>query len=204
MQPAHAPDFSAADLPPLARAPLPSPRGELWVFGYGSLMWHPGFEVTRAAKAKLFGYHRRLCLWSTHYRGSLKQPGLVLGLDRGGCCSGMAFLVARKHARAALEYLHAREMITDAYTPVVKTVRLHDGGTVDALAFLSKPEHPQFARRLGFAATLEVVRNAKGAHGQNREYVLNTARRLRELNIECAELHAIAAHLAHPKSSRNP
>ncbi|MDA7969276.1 MAG: gamma-glutamylcyclotransferase [Gammaproteobacteria bacterium] len=189
------PDFSGTHFPPYAGASLPLPDGDLWVFGYGSLMWNPGFAVARAAPARLYGYHRRLCLWSTHYRGSAKRPGLVLGLDRGGSCNGMAFRVARKHARAAADYLREREMVNNAYRPAVKRVYLRGGEGVDALTFVSKREHPQFARPLGLRATVEVVLRAKGVHGKNREYILNTARRLSELRIEHTELHAVAARL---------
>ncbi|MGR3983715.1 MAG: gamma-glutamylcyclotransferase [Gammaproteobacteria bacterium] len=189
------PDFSGAHFPPYADASLPLPDGDLWVFGYGSLMWNPGFAVARAMPARLFGYHRRLCLWSTHYRGSAKRPGLVLGLDRGGSCNGMALRVARKHARAAADYLREREMINNAYRPAVKRVYFRGGGGADALTFLSKREHPQFARPLGLQQTVAVVRHAEGAHGKNYEYVLNTARHLSALRIERTELHAVAAKL---------
>lgn len=171
------------------------PAGDLWVFGYGSLMWNPGFAVRRAAPARLFGYHRRLCLWSIHYRGTAKRPGLVLGLARGGSCNGLALRVARRDASAAAAYLLKREMLHNAYRPTVKKVHLADGGRVDALTFISKPDHPQYARPLSLSDTVEVVLAARGAGGKNCDYVLNTARHLSRLAIERTEIHRVAERL---------
>lgn len=190
-----APDFRNIRFAPYESNALPMPDGELWVFGYGSLMWNPGFPVARALPARLYGYHRRLCLWSIHYRGTARRPGLVLGLDRGGSCNGMALRVARKDIAAASVYLLQREMINNAYRPVIKRVYLEDGSGVDALVFVSKLQHPQFARPLSVTETAEVVRAAEGRNGKNREYVLNTVRHLREFNIQHTVLRAVAEQL---------
>jgi len=202
--PAVAPDLSAEKFPPF-EGRLPLPAGDLWVFGYGSLMWNPGFAVREARPARLFGYHRRLCLWSIHYRGSARRPGLVLGLARGGSCNGMALRVARGQTDAAAAYLLQREMVHNAYRPAVKKVHLRggdgdgdgDGGgdIVEALTFLSKPEHPQFAPPLSIRDIAAVVVGAAGAGGRNRDYVLNTARHLSQLDIERTEIHRVAEHL---------
>ena len=202
------PNFSAIRSAPFELDSLPLPAGDLWVFGYGSLMWNPGFDVRQAVPARLYGYHRRLCLWSIHYRGTAKRPGLVLGLARGGSCNGIALRVARRHTPAASAYLLKREMVNNAYRPAIKKVYLRrgdgdgdgdDGGggddSVDALTFISKPEHPQFAQSLSIADTVAVVLQARGEGGKNCDYVVNTARHLSHLAIECAEIHRVAERL---------
>ena len=189
------PDFSATRFDPYQPASLPLPDGDLWVFGYGSLMWNPGFKVRQAAPARLYGYHRRLCLWSIHYRGTATRPGLVLGLDRGGSCNGMALRVARKDIQAVSTYLLKREMLNNAYLPAIKKVYLKHGIGVNALAFISKQEHPQFARPLSIAETVSVVVGASGKHGENCDYVLNTVRHLSEFEIKNTALHLVAEKL---------
>jgi len=204
------PDFSRTRFAPFDGSRLPLPAGDLWVFGYGSLMWNPGIKVQEARPARLFGYHRRLCLWSIHYRGSARRPGLVLGLARGGSCSGMALRVAQGDAEAAAAYLMQREMVHNAYRPAVKKVYLRDGDggdgdgdaavagrgkIVEALTFLSKPEHPQFAPPLSIRDITAVVTGARGKGGRNRDYVLNTARHLSALDIERTEIHRVAEQL---------
>ena len=189
------PDFSATRFAPYEPGALPVPDGDLWVFGYGSLMWNPGFRVAKAVPARLYGYHRRLCLWSVHYRGTAECPGLVLGLDRGGSCNGMALRVAPADRPAASDYLLEREMLNNAYLPVIKKVYFQGGGGVDALAFVSKREHPQFARPLSVAETVAVVLSAEGRRGKNCDYVLNTVRHLSKFEIEHTALHAVADKL---------
>ncbi len=189
------PDFSATRFEPYESGTLPMPDGDLWVFGYGSLMWNPGFKVEEALPARLYGYHRRLCLWSIHYRGTARCPGLVLGLDRGGSCNGMALCVAPRDIPVASEYLMKREMLNNAYLPVIKKVYLRNGAGVNALTFVSKREHPQFARPLGIAETAAVVLAATGKRGKNCDYVLNTVRHLSKFEITRTTLHAVAEKL---------
>ena len=184
------------------RHALPLPRGAFWVFGYGSLMWRPGFAAMCATPARLYGYHRRLCLWSVHYRGTQPRPGLVLGLDRGGSCNGIAFRIAKQQAHTVADYLKQRELIYNAYRPTVTTVHLQGGGAVEALTFVSKRDHPLYARKLTHREKLAVIRRARGNGGANREYVINTAQHLRSLGIECAELGALA-ELLQPVPRRN-
>ncbi len=189
------PDFSATCFESCELDALPLPDGDLWVFGYGSLMWNPGFSVEQATPARLYGYHRRLCLWSTHYRGTARHPGLVLGLDHGGSCNGMALRVAPRNIAAVSAYLLKREMINNAYRPLIKQVYLPNGAGVDALTFVSKRKHPQFAQPLSVDETVAVVRVAKGKHGENCDYVLNTVRHLSEFAIEHTALHSVAKRL---------
>ncbi len=192
------PDFSATHFDAYGDASLPLPSGDFWVFGYGSLMWDPGFTAECGVAARLYGYHRRLCLWSIHYRGTARRPGLVLGLDRGGCCNGVAFRVAGRNIAGAAAYLMKREMINNAYRPALKKIRLRHGCQVEALTFISKPAHPQFAPPLGIDETVAVVRTAAGKRGKNRDYVLNTAQHLSACHIHRTELHAIAEKLRGP------
>ena len=125
------PDFSAYQLEPVPDLKLPMPEGDFWVFGYGSLMWDPGFNYVDSRPAFLFGYHRRLCLWSIHYRGTSANPGLVLGLDAGGSCKGMGFKVSPRNKVEVCEYLKEREMLSNAYKPVVKPIYLENGEAVN-------------------------------------------------------------------------
>src|SRR4029453_16424516 len=100
---------------------------ELWVFGYGSLMWQPGFAFTERVPAALIGAHRSLCIYSFHHRGTEHHPGLVLGLDEGGACRGVAFRVAADKEDATLAYLREREQVTDVYVEAIRPVSLLDG-----------------------------------------------------------------------------
>ena len=111
----------------------PAP-GDLWVFGYGSLLWNPGFGFAEARAARLVGHHRALCITSHRYRGTVERPGLVLGLDRGGSCLGLAYRVDAADAAAVRDYLREREMVTGAYREGLRPVRLADGvsGGVDS------------------------------------------------------------------------
>lgn len=168
-------------------------------------MWNPGFDYVEAQPAVLYGYHRRLCLWSVRYRGTETQPGLVLGLDRGGSCRGYAYLVDKPHTSAVVDYLCDREMFSGAYEPRLCPLQLDNHRRVSALAFVSKPNHPHFVPRLALEDTVSVVSNASGDRGCNRSYVLNTVTHLTELNIRGTELHRIADHLVDndPQQARN-
>jgi len=191
------PDFNLSSLIPGTPEAIPLPDGDFWVFAYGSLMWNPGFEYIDARPALLYGYHRRLCLWSVRYRGTEKKPGLVLGLDRGGSCQGFAYHIEDCNTPTVVNYLCDREMITGAYDARVCSVSLDDGRKVKALTFVSKPDHPHFAPRLALEDTVSVVQDAQGARGCNREYVLNTVSKLNQINIRNTDLHRIAHHLKH-------
>ncbi len=162
---------------------MPCPNGNMWVFAYGSLMWDPGFEYESSHKATLYGYHRRLCLWSIRYRGTPKKPGLVLGLDHGGCCTGVVYKIHTRHTLSTSEYLRERELITGAYKPVLRSCYLENGDVVQALTFVIQRDHPQYSGRLKLKEIAHTVRNARGRNGQNSVYVHNTVQHLRELNI---------------------
>lgn len=170
---------------------------ELWVFAYGSLMWRPDFAFSERLPAALIGAHRSLCIYSFHHRGTPDRPGLVLGLDDGGACRGIAFRVAAERSGETLAYLRAREQVTDVYVESTRRVSLLDGSgrECDALCFMADRGHPQYAGRLSLARQAELVRSAVGQAGSNIEYVLNTVRHLEEAGIHDVELAALAKRL---------
>jgi cation transport protein ChaC len=170
---------------------------ELWVFAYGSLMWRPGFAFSERANAALIGAHRSLCIYSFHHRGTPDRPGLVLGLDEGGACRGVAFRVAAEKRDETLAYLRAREQVTDVYLEAIKPVSLLDasGRDCEAVCYVADRGHPQYAGRLSIEAQARLVRPASGQSGTNIEYVLNTVRHLEEAGIHDVELAALAKRL---------
>jgi cation transport protein ChaC len=169
--------------------------GDLWVFGYGSLMWRPGFDFEERTLATVRGLHRALCVWSHVHRGTPDRPGLVLGLDRGGSCRGVAFRVAAARRADTLAYLRAREQVTRVYIECEQEVSLADGRRVRAVTYRADRRHPQFAGRLSDAALLEVVRAGVGLSGANPDYVLATQDHLEELGIHDAVLARLARAL---------
>jgi cation transport protein ChaC len=166
-----------------------------WVFGYGSLIWNPGFPYVSAQQGLLKGAHRSLSIVSHHHRGTREQPGLVFGLTRGGSCRGMVFEVADADWTSVRAYLQEREQVTAVYRDVMRPVRLADGRTVQALAFLVDERHEQFAGRLSVEQQAAMVRSGIGKSGRNVDYVLNTVRHLQELGIRDRQLMALAALL---------
>jgi len=180
--------------------PLTS-QPELWVFGYGSLMWRPGFPFAESAPALLKGAHRALCVYSVVHRGTHAQPGLVLGLDRGGACRGVAFRVASGAETDTLVYLREREQVTDVYVEAVRPIRLLDGSgrVLNALTYLVDRSHDQYAGDLSLEEQLRMVRGGKGQAGGNVEYVMKTLRHLEETGVQDPLLASIAAHLTEPQ-----
>lgn len=155
-----------------------------WVFGYGSLIWRPGFEYVDAHQALLRGLHRQLCIYSFTHRGTEDRPGLVFGLDRGGACRGMAFEVDRGIWNDTHAYLREREQGNDVYKESWRQVELADGRTVEALTFVADRSHRQYAGRLAREEQLRLVRQGVGNSGKNPEYVINTYAHLHEMNIK--------------------
>lgn len=154
-----------------------------WVFGYGSLIWRPGFSYLRQAPALLRGVHRRLCVYSHRHRGTSTRPGLVFGLMPGGSCRGMGFEVASEHWDKVHAYLTEREMDNGVYREATRPVHLNDGTVVTALAFLADTRHVQYAGKLDIAEQVRIVLAGSGESGPNPEYVLETARKLAELGM---------------------
>ena len=172
-------------------------REDLWVFGYGSLMWRPGFDFLERVPASLIGLHRALCVYSFVHRGTPKRPGLVLGLDRGGMCRGIAFRVAAKVRQKTVQYLRAREQVTTVYLETMRRIELEEEARrqVRALCFTVDRSHVQYAGRLTLAECVHHVRQGHGSSGPNRDYVLETVRALEALGYRETELHLIAEAL---------
>ena len=168
-----------------------TPGAELRVFGYGSLMWRPDFPYIDIVPATLHGYHRAFCIRSTHYRGTRENPGLVLGLDRGGMCHGRMFRVKPEHASEVTEKLHQREMVTGVYEPRWLKVRLEDDRIATALAYVADRKHPQYAGKLEIPEIARRIRLAIGRTGSNVEYLRNTLLHLEEMGIHEGVLHRV-------------
>jgi cation transport protein ChaC len=171
--------------------PLLLPDGDIWIFGYGSLMWRPGFPHLDFQPALLGGYHRALCVYSVKFRGTRDCPGLVLGLDRGGSCKGRAMRVERAQAKSVLEYLHEREMTHQVYCPKWLPVKI-PSGTVRAYCFVVDRAHRQYTGKLADEAALKLIRQGHGKGGACLDYLRSTIRHLDELGIPDGPLHRLA------------
>lgn len=167
------------------------PHDEMWVFGYGSLMWRPDFDSVESMPAILHGFSRSLCIYSHIYRGTRDMPGLVLGLDQGGFCHGQAFRVADDNRMQVLDYLREREQVTGVYIEKFLPIALADNRQVEALVYVADPEHEQYAAELDNEQMAQVVARASGQAGPNRDYVRNTAQHLQQMNIRDERLEAI-------------
>jgi cation transport protein ChaC len=170
---------------------------DLWVFGYGSLMWRPGFDFLERVPARLIGLHRALCVYSFVHRGTPERPGLVLGLDRGGMCRGIAFRVAAAAREQTVAYLRGREQVTTVYLETMRRIELEEEARrqVRALCFIVDRSHVQYAGRLTLAKALHHVRQGHGSSGPNRDYVVETVQALEALGYRETELHLIAEGL---------
>lgn len=185
---------AAADtvLPYLQPSDLNLPRGDLWIFGYGSLMWDPCFSHVESRPALIYGYHRELCIYSSRWRGTPQRPGLVLGLDRGGACRGVAFRIAAAQVARSLESLWDREMRRGVYHPRLLHARL-PGRTARVLAFVANPLHPGYAGTLPTERTAELIANCHGDRGPNVEYLARTLKHLTNLGVRDHHLLRVMA-----------
>ena len=163
---------------------LKLPAGEdFWVFGYGSLMWHPGFPHTEVRPARLRGLHRSFCVYSHRYRGTPEAPGLVLGLDRGGSCHGMAFRVPAAEGEETLDYLFEREMLTGIYHASWRSAETREGA-LRVMTFVVDRSHRQYAGNLGHDAMVALILQGCGDRGPCLQYLENTVHHLRALGLE--------------------
>lgn len=167
---------------------------DLWVFGYGSLLWNPGFEHDETALARLPGYARSFCMSSIHHRGSEAEPGLVLALDAqdGASCNGLAFRVTPGTHEPTMDALRERELISSAYLEKVLAVELADGRVIEAVTYVIDPDHVQYVGGLALEEQARIIAHAHGGKGPNRDYLYNTAAHLAELGIEDEELSWLA------------
>ena len=177
---------------------------DMWVFGYGSLMWRPGFAYLERVCAHINGLHRSLCVYSYHHRGTREKPGLVLGLDLGGSCRGMAFRVAAKDRAETLAYLRAREQINKVYREELRHVTLDHPGKprVRAVTYVVDRRHPQYSGRLPPEEQLRYVMQGVGESGPNCEYVIKTVESIALLGLNDQHLGWIAAQADRRKSLR--
>ena len=173
----------------------------LWVFGYGSLMWDPGFEFAERIPARLEGWHRSFCMASIHYRGTPEKPGLVLALDAAAdaVCDGVAYGVAAGRAEATHAYLRERELISYAYDERLLPLALADGRQVEALAYVINRGHEQYCAAQSREEQAQVIATAGGQRGPNAEYLFNTVAHLEALGIRDADLDWLATRVRHLK-----
>jgi cation transport protein ChaC len=178
---------------------------DFWVFGYGSLMWQPGFRYVEQSAAILRGAHRALCVYSWVHRGTRERPGLVLGLDRGGSCRGVAFRVAGAEREPVMRYLRERELVTDVYREVERPVELLSAhlssAPSSAVAYVVDRTHTQYAGKLPREDLFRLVKESRGRSGANAEYILNTVAHMRAVGIRDATLEWLADNLGGQRQS---
>ena len=173
-----------------------------WVFGYGSLMWNPGFATPETRPARLHGWHRAFCIYSEHYRGTPQKPGLMLGLLPGGACRGLAHRLPDDDYDAVRRYLIHREIDNDGvYEEEVRPIHLNDGRVVEALVYLADRRHRQFAGKLPAARAAALVRDGRGVTGANVDYLHNTMSHLRDLGLRDRSLEELERRV---DASRGP
>ncbi|WP_296420814.1 gamma-glutamylcyclotransferase [Pseudooctadecabacter sp.] len=167
----------------------------MWVFGYGSLLWNPGFEPAEAVTATLDGYHRSFCMLSIHHRGTVDEPGLVLALDKAeSSCTGVAFRVAPADEDRVLAELRERELISSAYLERHVPLLLEDGRHVDALAYVINRDHEQYCQ-FDLEKQAQLIARSVGGRGPNPEYLYNTADHLMKMGIEDPDMDWLVARV---------
>jgi len=172
---------------------------DIWVFGYGSLIWKPDFIHQEKRRARLYGYHRNLCVYSVEHRGTVARPGLVFGLDRGGMCDGVAYRIAAMDVPGVIAALRAREQVTGVYRERMRPVTLFDRkrsqfeNSVMAICYVVDPVHRQYVGGLSYRAQADLVMPAIGKSGTNDDYVCNTHCALSEIDIRDRHLDRLIA-----------
>lgn len=199
--------LSEADLEASAKALLSQhPAGtDVWLFGYGSLIWNPIIHYEERRVARVHGFHRRFCLWSHVNRGSMQKPGLVLGLDTGGSCHGVAYRIAARRAADELRLIWRREMVLGSYTP--RWVPIDSGGTaMRAIAFVVNRRHPSYAGRLPLETVIRTLVSARGYLGTPAEYLLETVKGLVEHGVRDSYLMELRKRVLamHPELAAGP
>jgi cation transport protein ChaC len=190
----HPPPWSDAEIEASLRQTLaqaPDPGGDVWLFGYGSLIWNPAFHHAETRLARVQGWHRRFCLWTKLGRGSHERPGLVLGLDSGGSCKGVAFRIPAAEVATELGIVWRREMLTGAYVPRWVDAHCPGQGRVRAITFVINRRHAHYAGHLNDSCVAEALATAAGCFGPCAEYFFSTLHALKELGIEDARLNTL-------------
>ena len=167
-------------------------RDSIWIFGYGSLIWNPAVHFTEKLRGKVHGYHRSFCLWSTIGRGSPSQPGLMLGLERGGSCNGIFYRLDRREIWSELDIVFRRELITAAYQPTWVSARISDNSRFKAIAFVINRSHNRYAGALDDETVIQTIAEAKGTLGSCSEYLYETVLQLDNLGMPDRRLASIA------------
>ncbi|MBM3368323.1 MAG: gamma-glutamylcyclotransferase [Betaproteobacteria bacterium] len=167
------------------------PAGDLWVFGYGSLMWSPGFSHSQSAMGRAHGFHRALCILSNRHRGTPERPGLVVGLCRGGSCWGMVFRIPAHKVRRTLAVLWRREMLNNVYIPTMISVAINRRRRVRALAFVADTAHRQFVRELDLHGRARLVAQGIGRRGRCVDYIRNTLEHIAALGLRDPHLERV-------------
>jgi cation transport protein ChaC len=174
----------------------------MWVFGYGSLLWNPGFRVGERVLARLPGWHRSFCMRSVHHRGTAEDPGLVLALDaaEGAVCNGVALSAEPGAEEETLAYLRERELISSAYVERILPVDLADGRRVEAVTYVIDPDHVQYCGNMPLEEQARIIARATGGRGPNDEYLHNTSAHLAELGLSDPDLEWLSARVRALKS----
>ena len=183
----------------LARAPSP----DIWVFGYGSLIWNPAFHFAERRIGTIHGFHRRFCLWTTLGRGSPDCPGLMLGLDRGGSCRGVVFRIASDLVDSELDVLWRREMVSNSYIPTWVRAST-DEGDVWAIAYTINRAHDRYAKKMSEEEAADIIARAVGRVGPCRDYLLKTVEHLEQLGIKDRALSRLAEKVRHQLAGTAP
>lgn len=170
----------------------PNSNEDLWIFGYGSLMWNPGFDHEEVVGGCVQGFHRSLCVRSTLYRGTPDNPGLVLGLDEGGTCTGRTLRVTAQNVAATIAYLDEREQVNEVYCPQFVSTKLHDGREVTAYTYVVRREHRQYVK-LSMDEQARLVALGIGDRGTAMDYLANTIEHIDALGIKDTDLHRVLA-----------
>lgn len=175
----------------LARAPRP---GRIWVFAFGSLMWNPAFHFVERRTARIHGFHRQFCLWSRAGRGSPERPGLMLSLESGGSCTGVAYRLDKRAAATELDVVWRREMFTMSYRPIWTTAHTPKGPE-PAIAFSANREHERYVPGLEDAVIARYLATGAGPMGRCCDYLFDTVSHLRQLGIRDRRLEGLEARV---------
>ena len=164
----------------------------MWVFGYGSLLWNPGFRYSKKKIARLDGYRRSFSMRSIHHRGTTENPGLVLALSTDGqsFCEGLAFKVEQGKEAETLEYLRGRELVSSAYLERKVSLHLKNGQSIQSLVYVIDDRHAQYCK-LTLNEQAKIIADAKGGRGPNDEYLYRTRNKIAELGIKDAEMECL-------------